>query len=178
MRTTKQVSSVLKVSQDIIEGKPTSYYLQSVVGESDVQESINQNEPTEAGLQTPKVSDNITTETKSSPTKENVHTHNLKSVKSIELECCVQAISEFDILNEKVDLECSFQKFEHLGHEILGSKLPTFYELPLWPNNETEIIKRNYINVAVNLKSIFATLDKNDPNQPVTILCNQVTRNT
>ena len=129
MRTTKQVSSVLKVSQDIIEGKPTSYYLQSVVGESDVQESINQNEPTEAGLQTPKVSDNITTETKSSPTKENVHTHNLKSVKSIELECCVQAISEFDIIDEKVDLECSFQKFEHLGHEILGSKLPTFYEL-------------------------------------------------
>ena len=30
MRTTKQVSSILKASQDIIEEKPTSYYLQSV----------------------------------------------------------------------------------------------------------------------------------------------------
>ena len=96
MRTTKQVSSVLKVSQDVIKETPTSYYL---------------------------------------------------------------------------------LEYKHLGHEILGSKLPTFYERPLWPNDETEIIKRNDINLAVNLKSIFATLDKNDPNHPVTILCNQATRN-
>ena len=74
-------------------------------------------------------------------------------------------------------LNAFFQKFEHLGHEILGSKLPTLYECPLWPKNETEILKRNDINVAVNLKSIFANLKENDPNQPVTILCNQATRN-
>ena len=177
MRTTKQVSSVLKVSQDVIEGKPTLYYLQSVVEESDVQESINHNESAEAGLQTPQVNDNITTKTKFSPTKENVHSHNLKSVKSIELEYCLQAISEYDVLDEKVVLECFFQTFEHLGHEILVPKLPSFYKRPLWPNNATDIIRRNDINVAVNLKSIFETLDKNDPNQPVTILCNQATRN-
>ena len=178
MRTTKQVSSVLKVSQDIIEGKPTSYYLQSVVEESYVQESINHNQAGEAGLQTHLVNKNITTGTKSSPTEENVHSHNLESVKSIELECCVQEISEYDVLGEKVVLECFFQKLEHLGHQILGSKLPTFYERPLWPNNERDIIKRNDINVAVNLKSIFSTLQpKNDTNQPVTLLCNQATRN-
>ena len=176
MRTTKQVSSVLKVSQDIIEEKPTSYYLQSVVGESDVQESVNQSKEAAAGLQAPPVDNIITTETRSSPTKENVHSHNLKSVKSIELEYCVQEISEDEVLDEEVVLECFFQKFEHLGHEILGSKLPTFYERPLWPNNATDLNRRNDINVAVNLKSIFATLDKNEPNQPVTILCKQATR--
>ena len=178
MRTTKQVSSVLKVSQDVIEEKPTSYYLQSVVGESDVQESPNLNESAEARFQSPPVYNKLTTETKSSMI-ENVDSHDLKSHKSatIELECCVQEISEHDFIDEKVELQCSFQKFEHLGHEILCSKLPTLYERPLWPNNETEIIKRNDISLAVNLKSIFATLKKNDPNQPVTILCNQATRN-
>ena len=198
MRTTKQVSSVLKVSQDVIEKKPTSYYLQSVVGGSDVQgrPNLNQkkkskikkklkikknlNESAETSFQSPQVYKKVTTETKSSMIKENVDSHDLKShksVKSIELECCVQDISEHDVLDEKVVLECFFQKIECLGHEILGSKLPTFYERPLWPKDETEIIKRNDINVAVNLKSIFATLDKNDPNQPVTILCHQATRN-
>ena len=180
MRTTKQVSSVLKVSQDVMEEKPTSYYLQSVVGERDVQESPNLNESAEARLQSPQVYNKVTTETKSSMMKENVASYDLKShksVKSIELECCIQEISEHDVLDEKVVLECFFQKFEHLGHEILGSNLPTFYECPLWPDNETEIIKRNDINFAVNLKSIFETLDKNEPNQPVTILCNQATRN-
>ena len=168
MRTTKQVSSVLKVSQKVIEEKPTSYYLPSVVGESDVQEK--------ARFQSPQVYNKVTTETKSSALKENVDSHDLKSQKSatIELEDC--EFSEHDFLDEKVELECFFQKFEHLGLEILGSKLPTLYERPLWPNNETEIIKRNDINVAVNLKSIFATLKKNDPNQHVTILCNQATR--
>ena len=179
MRTTKQVSSVLKVSQDVIEEKPTSYYLQSVVGESDVQESPNLNESAEARLQSPPVYNKVTTETNSSMMKENMDSHDLKSHKSatIELECCVQQLSEHDFLDERVVLECSFQKFEHLEHEILCSKLPMFYECPLWPNNETKIIKRNDINVAVNLKSIFATLKKNNPNQPVTILCNQATRN-
>ena len=119
----------------------------------------------------------ITTETRSSPKEENVHSHNLKSVQSIELGYCVQAISENDGLDEEVVLECFFQKFEQLGHEILGSKLPTFYEHPLWPNNATDIIRRNDINVAVNLKSIFATLKKKYPNQPVTILCNHATKN-
>ena len=176
MRTTKQVSSLLKVSQDVIEEKPTSYYLQSVVEDSDVQESPNLNDSVEARLQSHPVYNKIIIETKSSMI-ENVDSHDLKSHKSatIELECCVQEISEHDFIDEKVVLECSFQKFEHLGHEILGSNLPTFYECPLWPNNETEIIKRNDINVAVNLKSIFATLNKND--EPVTILCNQATRN-
>ena len=180
MRTTKQVSSVLKVSQDVIEKKPTSYYLQSVVGESDVQESPNLNKSDEATFQIRQVYKKVTTETESSTIKENVDSHELKShksVKSIELECCVQEISEHDVLDEKVVLECSFQKFEHLGHEILDSKLPTFYERPLWPNNTTDIIRRKDINVAVNLKSIFATLKKNNPNKPVTVLCNQATRN-
>ena len=177
MRTTKQVSSVLKVSQDVIEEKPTSYYLQSAVGESDVQESLNRNESAEARFQSAQVYKKVTTETKSSTLKENVDSHDVKSQKSatIELECCVQEISEHDFLNEKVELECFFQKFEHLGHEILGSELPTLYERPLWPKNETEIIKRNDINVAVNLKAIFASFNTND--QPVTILCNQATRN-
>ena len=160
--------------------KPTSYYLQSVVGENDIQESPNLNKSAEARFQSPQVYNKVTTETKSSMMKENVDSHDLKShksVKSIELECCIQEISEHDVLDEKVVLECFFQKLEHLGHEILCSKLPTFYERPLWPSNETEIIKRNDINVAVNLKSIFASLKKNDPNQPVTILCNQATRN-
>ena len=169
MRTTKQVSSVLKVSQKVIEEKPTSYYLPSVVGESDVQEK--------ARFQSPQVYKKVTTETKSSTLKENVDSHDLKSQKSatIELEDC--EFSEHDILDEKVDLIHFFQEFEHLGHELLDSKLPTLYEHPLWPNNKTEIIKRNDINVAVNLKSIFATLKKNYPNQHVTILCNQTTRN-
>ena len=167
------------MSQDVIEEKPTSYYLQSVVGESDVQESPNLNESAEARFQSPQVYNKVTTETKSSTLKENVDSHDLKSHKSatIELECCVQDISEHDFLDQKVELECVFQKFEHLGHELLGSKLPTLYEHPLWPNNEMEIIKRNDINVAVNLKSIFETLNKNYPKKPVTILCNQATRN-
>ena len=175
MRTTKQVSSVLKVSQDLIEEKPTSYYRQSVVGESDVQESPNLNQSAEARLQSPQVYNKVTTETKSSMI-ENVDSHDLKSHKSAitGLEFFVQESSEHDSIDEVV-LEFSFQKLEHLGHEILDSGLPTFYEFPLWPNNETEIIKRNDINVAVNLKSIFATLNKND--KPVTILCNQATRN-
>ena len=178
MRTTKQVSSVVKVSQDAIAQEPTSYYLQSVVGERDAQDSSKRNKPIEAGLQTPEMDKFITTEARSIPTKENVDSHKLKSVKSIDLEYCIQAISELDdYFDEEVVLECFFQQFEHLGHKILGSKLPTFYERPLWPNNATEIIGRNDINVAANLKSIFATLNKNDPNQPVTILCNQATRN-
>ena len=141
-----------------------------------MQESSNQNKPGEAGWQSSQVNTIITTETRSSPTKENVLSHNLKSVKSIELEYCVQEISEHEVLDEEVVLECFFQKFEHLGHEILGSKLPTFYERPLWPNNATDINRRNDINIAVNLKSIFSTLKRKYPNQPVTILCNQATR--
>ena len=164
MRTTKQVSSVLKLSQNVIEEKPTSYYLQSVVGE-------NLNESAEATFQSPEI--------KSSTLKENVDSHDLKLQKSaiIELERCVQESSEHDILDEKIELKCSFEELKHLGHELSGSKLPTLYERPLWPNNETEIIERNDVSVAVNLNSIFATLYKNDPNQPVTILClNQETR--
>ena len=179
MRTTKQVSSVLKLSQNVIEDKPTSYYLQSVVGESDVQESPNLNESAEATFQSPQVYNKVPTETKSSTLKENVDSHDLELQKSaiIELECCVQESSEHDLLDEKIELKCSFEEFKHLGHEISGSKLPTLYERPLWPNNETEIIERNDVSVAVNLNSIFSTLYKNDPNKPVTILClNQETR--
>ena len=44
--------------------------------------------------------------------------------------------------------------------KIWGMKSWVLNSQRLWPNNETEVIKRNDINVAVNLKSIFATLDK------------------
>ena len=167
MRTTESVSNVLKISQNVLEQEPTIYYKKGATLKSEMPEDTNANE-------------SFSVDPPTGPVNENLITANAKrgqqSVRSIPLIDCIQRPSQNHEFYGKVALECSYQKFEHLGHKICEFKLPIYFEWPVWPYNEKELSRRSDINVAVNLNKIFKSLHKNAPGKKVTVLCNIATK--
>ena len=169
LRTTEQVSNLLKMSQELLEQEPIEYT--KPTHEDTFMDAATEvsSFATATGPLSISKGESCSGDTEEDEeTKKSNKTHpEQSSIKySFGLENCVQKYFDNGSSNRKIHLQFQYSKIEHLGHRIYEYKIPEFYQ---WPEyNSITIDGLPTLAVVINLNSIFLRLLRRSS---VVVLC-------